>query len=105
MAGTIELLGNLNNIIMGKENHISFKTLLARFHAPTPQFWIAVRTKMLALAVGLGALGTGIQDIDGLTDNIYLFAKYTVRIGAVIPLVIAFIASFTVDTTKIQPPK
>ena len=85
---------------MGQENTIRWWELWARFHAPTPQFWKAVRLKMLGLAIALGALGTGLQDVEGLNENIYLIAKYTVRIGAIIPVVIAFVASFTVDTSK-----
>lgn len=92
---------------MGKENKITWKNLVARFKAPTPQFWKAMRLKMLALAVALGALGTGLQDIEGLGVDIYTFAKYIVRIGALIPLAIAFLSSFAIqkdNTESISKP-
>lgn len=87
---------------MGKNNKIAWYDLVRRFKSPTPQFWKAVRTKMLTLSIALGALGVGLQDIEGFKPWVYEIAKYIIRIGAIIPLVIAFVASFTVKNDPVE---
>lgn len=85
---------------MGKQNKITIKELWDRFHSPTPQFWKAIRTKMLALSAALAALGGGLELIEGLWPWVYTVAEYMIKIGAVAPLLIAFVASFTVESRE-----
>jgi hypothetical protein len=46
----------------------------------------------------LAALGTGLMSIEGMPEYVNFFAEYAVKIGAVAPLLVAFVASLTVET-------
>ena len=76
------------------------RELWDRFHAPTPIFWKKVRTKMLIMSASLAGLGAGLMNVSDLPEWVNLFAEYSIKIGAVAPLLVAFMASLTVDNSE-----
>jgi hypothetical protein len=81
---------------------ITWSVLKARFHAPTPAFWKAVRLKSLIIATAAGVLGPGLTGIAAkysqyLPSWVMPTGIYITIASVLIPVLVATVASFTVE--------
>lgn len=87
---------------MGKENHLSFKAIWARFHAPTPAFWKAVRLKAAYYGGALVACAAGIGAINEMPQWVYDTCTDIEKFVPAAILLIGLMASLT--TNPENPP-